>query len=93
MGPTGSGKSTVANAFVQGVDRFLLKKSTGQLEVMQPLISNGRQVFQIGHGSESCTEAPNFVALDQAGDLFLVDCPGFSDSNKYKELPNLTLVH
>lgn len=52
---------------------------------------DGFEVFSIGHEATGHTGVPGFFELEP--DLYLVDCPGFSDSNKYNELPNMTLVH
>lgn len=38
------------------------------------------------------TADPNFIQMAEDGTM-LIDCPGFGDSNKYKEFPNMTLVN
>lgn len=48
-------------------------------------------MFGIGHSATSCTATPSYYPLSE--DMYLVDCPGFGDSDTYKEFPNLTLVH
>lgn len=37
------------------------------------------------------TQVPGFYPLND--DVFLVDAPGFGDSNTYLEFPNQTLIH
>lgn len=91
VGPTGAGKSTLCNALIQGV------KYDDENDVYDapPLIYDGRQMFKIGHETHSCTSTPGYYPLDQEKEhnLFLVDCPGFGDSNEFLELPNQTMIH
>ena len=37
-----------------------------------------KNVFEIGHGIQSCTEVPGFYPRD---DIYFVDCPGQSDQD------------
>ena len=37
------------------------------------------------------TADPSFYPMRD--EIQLVDCPGFGDSNKYKEFPNMTMVN
>ena len=89
MGPTGAGKSTVANAIIQP-DKIALDDATG-LFTAPPLEHEGRTMFKIGGDVTSCTALPGFYPLSD--DTYLVDCPGLGDSNEYLEFPNQTQVH
>lgn len=93
LGPTGSGKSTLANAMISGADTLLHDEKTHQLSPTVPLEYEGRALFGVGHEATSCTSIPSFHPLDAKETTFLVDCPGFGDSDCFKELPNATLVH
>lgn len=50
-------------------------------------------MFDISDKSMSCTQVPGYYPLDSKEQIFLVDCPGFGDSNQFAEFPNQTLVH
>ena len=88
MGPTGAGKSTLANAIIQP-DKIKFDDDTGNFNA-PPLNHKNRQMFEIGHGALSCTSLPGYFPL--GFDIYLVDCPGLGDSDKYAEYPNQTLV-
>ena len=50
-------------------------------------------MFEVGHESFSCTKTPSFYPLDgDVKETFLVDCPGFGDSDVFSEFPNMTLI-
>ena len=91
LGPTGSGKSTVANSLIKGPQHLQQDIDTKVISAEPIKKENGEQVFSIGHSSTSHTSIPGFYEIEE--DLFLVDCPGFGDSDRYNELPNMTLVH
>lgn len=93
LGPTGSGKSTIANAILQGIDFLELDEDNLVFKVKEKLIHNGREVFTIGHEAISCTSTPSFYPCKEDKDTYFVDCPGFGDTDPYKEFPNMTLIH
>lgn len=90
MGATGSGKSTIANATVQGVDRMAEDSEEEDIIAKETLELDNRQMFKIGKFMESCTRTPGYFWI---GDKLLVDAPGFTDSNSLHEYPNQSIVH
>ena len=51
---------------------------------------NGKEVFEIGSGSKSCTGMPTYY---QQQNVYFVDCPGQEDQNRTKEFLNQSSVH
>ena len=51
LGPTGSGKSTIANAIISGatIEIFEEDLRTGFIKTKDDLYWNGRKMFEIGH--------------------------------------------
>ena len=92
LGPTGSGKSTMANAMISGIDG-LTQNEDGNFSAKTTLTFEGHEVYKIGHGVTSCTGTPNYHPLTDDGELMLVDCAGFGDTNQYQEFPNMTMVN
>lgn len=92
VGTTGAGKSTIANALIQGVEKMSVNDEE-MYEADWALVIDGRQMFEIGHTSTSCTDIPGYFPLDDKQSVYLVDAAGFGDSNVYAEFPNQTLVH
>jgi predicted GTPase len=90
MGNTGAGKSTLAHALIKLSG--LKKKENGRYEA-EKMMHNNREVFTIGQEAIGCTGVPSFAPLDENESVFLVDCPGFGDSDESKEVPNMALVH
>ena len=88
IGPSGSGKSTLANALLQGSGKIEYDEDNGDYKVTNELHYDGRKMFAVTRRATSCTEVPGYYPLDGKDDTFLVDCPGFGDSNQYLELPN-----
>ena len=89
VGATGTGKSTLMNAFLQGVNKMKHDKNMNFI-CTESLEYNGRVVFDIGHEAKSKTEAPGFY---QHNGIYFVDCPGIDDQEKIKEFPNQTAVN
>lgn len=92
VGPTGAGKSVQATALKGGKDAFK-SDARENLIAKEPIIYADRTMFEIGVSSVSCTKLPSFVPLDADKQTYIVDCPGFLDSNEYDELPNMTLIN
>ena len=91
MGITGSGKSTIANAFIKGPSNISL--NDGLFNAVQPIIYNNETIFKIGHQVKSETKAPKFCPLEEdKGDIFLVDGPGINDNNLKHEYSNQTAI-
>ena len=76
VGPTGSGKSTVANALAQGTESMKFDESKNTYSVDESL-------FTIGQGLCSVTQVPGHCQLTD--DVYLVDCPGMFDSNPFSD--------
>ena len=93
LGPTGSGKSTIANALISGLEHMILDEKLIQYTTDKPLNFAGRGVFDIGHEASSKTQTPGFHPLSDDGQVMLVDAAGFGDSDPYSEFPNMTLVN
>lgn len=53
---------------------------------------NDRVQFEIGNEMQSCTECPSFYPVEdsQGRAVWLVDAPGFGDSNPDKEYANMS---
>lgn len=85
VGPTGSGKSTIANAIMNGV---VFDEDACTYRTLKPIVHGGVEMFKIGDKVVSCTQSPGFCPIVDDRDTYLVDCPGFGDSNKFLELPN-----
>lgn len=49
LGPTDSGKSTVSNALVSGINAIKQDKSTRDFTTLKPIYYDGRFMFEIGH--------------------------------------------
>lgn len=98
IGPTGAGKSLLANSIIRGADNIAEESNEEDEECgnlvckADPLEYKGRRVFQVGHNITSMTAAPGFYPLDDAETTFLADCPGFGDSDIFKEIPNMTFI-
>lgn len=85
FGTTGSGKSTFANALLNGSGK-LKRNEKGLIELKT---SEGKVTeFKIGHEVISETKAPNYHPLTDEGDVNLVDGPGINDSNFRYEFAN-----
>lgn len=80
LGTMGSGKSTISHSIIKGADSLEVNE-VNNVVPLQPLIYQGSSVFEVGHESVSCTRVPSFYPLDEQEQLFLVDCPGFGDSD------------
>lgn len=91
VGQTGSGKSTIANSLISGSRFVHYDDEDGVYKAESDLMLEGRHMFQIGHSTKSCTQIPGYYPLSDS--LYLVDAPGFGDSNIFLEFPNLTLIH
>lgn len=80
VGPTGAGKSTLANVLLGN-------------KIRQVTLDNGKKVFvvdresgvRIGHANKSETDLPN-IQKDY------IDCPGFGDTDPARELQNAVYV-
>jgi len=79
VGATGCGKSTLMNALIQGVENMAMDEDCNIIAKNQ-LVHNFTNVFEIGHGAQSCTQAPGFY---NHHDIYYVDCPGLEDQNQY----------
>lgn len=90
MGLTGAGKSTIVNATVSGKEN-MDEDDEGSCIAKEPIIVDGRLMFEIGHKVTSCTETPGYVPLIEG--KYLVDAPGLADANALKEYPNQTIIH
>lgn len=90
MGPTGSGKSTSANAMVKGPDG-IEQDENNNFVPKKKLEHNGKETFKVGYDTAtSCTDIPGIWPVD--GQVYLVDCAGFGDSNHTKEISNVALI-
>ena len=49
-------------------------------------------MYKIGHGATSSTGVPTVSQL-RGSERYLIDCPGFGDSDIFKEFPNQTMIH
>ena len=92
FGTTGTGKSTLANALIQGPGNITYFDG---LYDAKELRHNGKVVFKIGHEVRSETKAPKFHPVyDDQGEVnfFLVDGPGINDNNLNNEFANQTAI-
>ena len=89
VGATGSGKSTLVNSLIQGVGQ-MGSDDDGNIRANQNLVYNGKEQFVIGDGVESCTRNPGFFKYNN---LYIVDCPGLNDNDRFLEYPNQTCIH
>ena len=94
LGTTGTGKSTMSNAFVLGPDNIQQSDDGKYLAKNNDHVSNEVQgkVFKIGHLAKSETTTPTYYKLDAANELYLVDGPGLYDTSLRKEYSNQTAV-
>ena len=44
-----------------------------EIVAVNKLIHNDKVVFEIGHGTKSCTETPGFYPYEN---MYFLDCPG-----------------
>jgi hypothetical protein len=100
MGNTGAGMSTLANALVLGEKAIHENNDDDSLKLapgFAPIIIDDIEMFKIGHGVVSQTETPGYCVLkgidENKEEVYLIDCPGFNDSNRSKEYSNRTTVH
>lgn len=94
LGTTGTGKSTMANAFTVGPENIEQTEDGKYVAKNTDHITNETQgnVFKIGHLAKSETTTPTFYQLDNAKSLYLVDAPGLYDNTIRKEYSNQTAV-
>jgi predicted GTPase len=82
FGQTGCGKSTLANALING-SSSMLRDANGLIENIDLL----KALFKIGHSVKSQTKTPVSVNIDNS-DSHLVDSAGINDSNFRHEYAN-----
>ena len=55
IGATGVGKSSLMNAIIQGADKMFLNDDCNVAAKNQLLDQNGKVLYEIGYGMNSCT--------------------------------------
>lgn len=96
VGITGAGKSTLSNALINGIDSIELQEESETYTSKKDIMIDGVHMFKIGSDVTSCTEIPGYSPFGPTGierETFLIDCPGFADSNQKKEYSNMTMIH
>lgn len=86
---TGSGKSIFANALISGTDTIQSENGT-----YIPHPDHILEMFEVSNKVISCTKTPGFYPLPPSNEsgVYLIDCPGFCDANKFDEFTNLTSI-
>ena len=89
MGSTGTGKSTLANALINGPSNIITTGGdTSKFQAKIDIEYNDEEIFQIGHSAVAETKTPKFFPLDSQKSMYLVDGPGINDTSIKNEYSN-----
>jgi hypothetical protein len=85
IGAEGTGKSTLASAFIKGTDAII--KGNGKFFPYQPIIHKHEVKFQVNHGQIRQSKAIEVFPVNKEKEIFLVESTISSNKNAMNEIP------